>query len=175
MKKNSILILSIAFLVGAMFHANAQVPYKHGIGVTLGTTQAVSYKTFIGNHFSIQLDAGTKYCYVYGSHLWSAEFAPNFMYEGRLSGDLYGLIGVGGSISYTWNNTYLYFNRYGMQSSSRNGKGGTNAIIGLEYIIDSYLAFQFDFRPGYRTVFNFDGLADHKFDWGLNFGMRYTF
>ena len=45
----------------------------------------------------------------------------------------------------------------------------------MEYLIDTYLAFQFDFRLGYRCVFNFDGLTDHTFDWGLNFGLRYTF
>ena len=130
-KKLRVFILFFAILAGAMLQANAQAPYKHGIGVTLGTSQALSYKTFIGNHFAIQLDLGTKYCYVYGSHLWSAELAPNFMYEGRLAGDLYGLVGVGGSIGYTWNNTYLYFNHYGMQWSSDNAKSGANAIFGV--------------------------------------------
>ena len=174
MKRTFIFILLVMFFAGIMFHANGQAPYKHGIGVTVGTTQAVSYKTFIGDHFTIQLDAGTKYCYVYGSHLWSAELAPNFMYEGRLSGDLYGLVGAGGSLGYTWNNLFSYFNEYGQQWSRHNAKGGANAIFGLEYLIDTYLAFQFDFRPGYRCVFN-RYFADHKFDWGLNFGVRYTF
>lgn len=174
MRRNRIFLLIVAIFAGITFHVNAQAPYKHGIGVTLGTTQALSYKTFIGNHFTIQLDAGTKYCYVYGTHLWSAELAPNFMYEGRLSGDLYGLVGVGGSIGYTWNNFFGYFNENGQQWGRHNAKGGANAIFGLEYIIDTYLAFQFDFRPGYRCVFN-RHFADHKFDWGLNFGVRYTF
>ena len=35
MKKNSILILFLAVFAGAMFHANAQAPYKEGIGVIL--------------------------------------------------------------------------------------------------------------------------------------------
>ena len=174
MKRTHVFILLVVFFAGIAFHANGQAPYKHGIGVTVGSTQAVSYKTFLGDHFTIQLDAGTKYCYVYGSHLWSAELAPNFMYEGRLSGDLYGLVGAGGSIGYTWNNLFSYFNEYGQQWSRQNAKGGANAIIGLEYLIDTYLAFQFDFRPGYRCVFN-RYFADHKFDWGLNFGVRYTF
>ena len=173
-KKHGVFILLIAFFTSAMLQSKAQAPYKHGIGVTLGTTQAVSYKTFPTNHFAIQLDLGTKYCYVYGSHLWSAELAPNFMYEGRLAGDLYGLVGVGGSIGYTWNNYFGYFNEYGQQWSRHNAKGGANGFFGLEYMIDSYLAFQFDFRPGYRCVFN-RYFADHKFDWGLNFGLRYTF
>ena len=174
-KKHGIIILLIAFFAGALLQANAQAPYKHGIGVTLGTTQAVSYKTFPCDHFAIQLDFGTKYCYVYGTHLWSAELAPNFMYEGRLAGDLYGLVGVGGSIGYTWNKLFGYFNEFGQQWSRHNAKGGANGIFGLEYLIDTYLAFQFDFRPGYRCIFNFDGLTDHTFDWGLNFGLRYTF
>ena len=172
MKKHGIFILLIAFFTSAMLQSNAQAPYKHGIGVTLGTTQAVSYKTFPTNHFAIQLDLGTKYCYVYGSHLWSAELAPNFMYEGRFNDNLYGFVGVGGSIGYNWQPfRYIYF---GDRISYRNGKGGVNAILGLEYKCDIPLALQFDFRPGYRCVFN-RYFADHKFDWGLNFGLRYTF
>ena len=173
MKKSVVVVLLFTFFISILCQTNAQAPYKHGIGVTFGTTQAVSYKTFPVNHFALQLDLGTKYCYVYGSHLWSLELAPNFMYEGRLSGDLYGLVGAGGSVGYTWNNLFSYFNEYGQQWSRHNAKGGANAIIGLEYLIDTYLAFQFDFRPGYRCVFN-RHFADHKFDWGLNFGVRYT-
>ncbi|MBO4489284.1 MAG: hypothetical protein J5741_06505 [Bacteroidales bacterium] len=175
MKKNTLITLLIVLAAGFMMQTNAQAPYKHGFGVTLGTTQALSYKTFPCNHFAIQFDVGTKYCYVYGSHLWSVELAPNFMYEGRLSGDLFGFVGAGGSIGYTWNNYFGYFNEYGQQWSRHNAKGGLNGIFGLEYLIDSYLALQFDFRPGYRCIFNFDGLTDHTFDWGLNFGVRYTF
>ncbi len=175
MRKNSRHILLIVILfVGVLFQAKAQAPYRHSIGVTVGTTQALSYKTFIGNHFAVQIDLGTKYCYVYGSHLWSLEVAPNLMYEGRLAGNLYGLVGAGGSIGYTWNNTFLYFNEYGLLSGSDNLKGGVNALLGLEYKLSSPIALQFDFRPGYRCVFN-QYFADHKFDWGLNFGVRYTF
>ena len=174
MNKHRILLCLISFLIGINLAANAQSPYQHSIGGTLGTTQAVGFKTFPTDHFAIQLDLGTKYCYVYGTHLWSLELAPNFMYEGRLAGDLYGLVGAGGSIGYTWNNLFGYFNKYGPQWSSDNAKGGVNGIFGLEYLIDTYLAFQFDFRPGYRCVFN-RYFADHKFDWGLNFGVRYTF
>ena len=174
MRKYGIVILFIALFAGAMFHSNAQTPYKHGIGVTIGTTQAVSYKTFPIDHFAIQVDLGTKYCYVYGSHLWSLELAPNFMYEGRLTRSLYGLVGLGGSIGYTWNNLFGYFNEYGPQWSRHNAKGGANGIFGLEYKTEYPIVIQFDFRPGYRCVFN-RYFADHKFDWGLNFGVRYTF
>ncbi|MCR4965011.1 MAG: hypothetical protein K6A41_05075 [Bacteroidales bacterium] len=172
MKKNSIFFLFVALFVGTLFQTSAQAPYKHGIGATLGTTQAISYKTFPTNHFAIQLDLGTKYCYVYGSHLWSAELAPNFMYQGRLAGNLYGFVGAGGSIGYTWDRlAYIY---YGTQESYINGKTGLNGFFGLEYKFGKPVALQFDFRPGYRCVFN-KYVADHKFDWGLNFGVRNTF
>ena len=99
--KNNIKLYLIVFFVGITFQVYAQALYKHGIGATIGTTQALSYKTFITNHFAIQIDAGTKYCYVYGSHLLSVELAPNFMFEGRLIKNLYGFLGLGGSVGYT--------------------------------------------------------------------------
>ena len=102
MKRNSIILVIIAFFAGITFHANAQSPYKHGIGATVGTSQAVTYKTFPTQHFAIQVDLGTKYCYVYGSHLWSLDLSPNFMYEGRLCKGLYGFVGLGGSLGYNW-------------------------------------------------------------------------
>lgn len=42
MRRNRIFLLIVAIFAGITFHANAQAPYKHSIGVTLGTTQAVS-------------------------------------------------------------------------------------------------------------------------------------
>ncbi len=172
MKKISLILLFITLLAGASFQSNAQAPYKHSIGATLGTTQAVSYKTFPTNHFAIQLDLGTKYCYVYGTHTWSFELAPNFMYEGRLAGGLYGFVGGGGSIGYNWQPySYIY---YGYHTSRHNGKAGLNGFFGLEYKFDIPLTLQFDFRPGYRCVFT-RHFAEHIFDWGLNFGVRYTF
>jgi hypothetical protein len=173
MKKNNFLIILIVILTASVFHSNAQSPYKEGIGVTLGTTQAFSYKAFLSNHFAIQADLGTKYCYVYGSHLWSVEIAPNFMYEGRLCKGLYGLVGLGGSIGYNWQDV-LYIDYY-YRVSRHNCKAGANGFFGLEYKFDIPLALQLDFRPGYRCVFVTHKFSDHKFDWGLNFGVRYTF
>ncbi|MBO4655224.1 MAG: hypothetical protein J5644_06740 [Bacteroidales bacterium] len=172
MKKLRIFIL-IAIFSGSIIAANAQAPYTHSVGVTLGTTQALSFKTFAGDHFAIQLDLGTKYTYVYGTHLWTFELAPNFMYEGRLYSNLYGFVGGGGSIGYCWKN-YHYFNKFGEQSSHNNCKGGLNGFFGLEYKFQIPLTLQLDFRPGYRCIFNKD-FAEHCFDWGLNFGVRYTF
>ena len=97
---------------------------------------------------------------------------PNFMYEGRLAGNLYGFVGGGGSIGYCWKN-YTYI-KNGEQSSHHNAKGGLNGFFGMEYKFQIPLTLQFDFRPGYRCIFNGD-FAEHIFDWGLNFGLRYTF
>lgn len=166
-------IFFIALFAGFLFTAKAQAPYKNSIGVTLGTTQAVSYKCFPTDHFAIQLDLGTKYAYVYGNHLWSFELAPNFMYEGCLTGGLYGFVGGGGSIGYSWKN-YHYFDTWGENSSHHNGKGGLNGLFGMEYKFTIPLTLQLDFRPGYRCVFNKD-FSEHLFDWGLNFSLRYTF
>lgn len=173
LRKKILFFLFVAFFAGgALPVARAQAPYKHSFGATVGTSQAFSYKTFPCNHFAIQLDAGTKYCYVYGNHLWSLELAPNFMYEGRLAGDLYGFVGAGGSVGYSWKN-YLYYNASGLQSSSNNAKGSLNGFFGLEYKLPFHVTLQFDFRPGYRCVFN-RYFAEHIFDWGLNVGVRYA-
>ena len=174
MNRHCTLLLIFAFLLmGIAFTAKAQSPYKHSIGVTIGTTQAVGFKTFPTDHFAIQLDLGTKYTYVYGTHLWTFELAPNLMYEGRLTGGLYGFVGGGGSIGYCWKN-YRYFNAWGETSSRNNAKGGLNGFFGMEYKFTIPLTLQFDFRPGYRCIFN-EGFSEHCFDWGLNFGLRYTF
>lgn len=171
MKKILVFFLCMAVFLGRMTPARAQAPYQHGFGATVGTTQAFSYKTFPCTHFAIQLDLGTKYCYVYGSHLWSLELAPNFMYEGHFTAGLYGFAGLGGSIGYNWQPFYYIDN--GTRVSRHNGKGGLNGIFGLEYKFNCPMALQFDFRPGYRCVFH-RHFADHQFDWGLNFGVRYT-
>ena len=194
MKRISILFLFIALFTGVAFHANAQAPYKEGVGLILGTSQAFSYKAFLTKHFAIQVDLGTKYCYVYGSHLWSADVAPNFMYEGRLVKGLYGFVGLGGSIGYNWQpNYYIIGLEPGnagyisnpdpddpnpnsvTRRSVHNCKAGANGFFGLEYKFDIPLALQLDFRPGYRCIFAVNKFADHKFDWGLNLGVRYTF
>lgn len=194
MKRNRIVILFAAVLAGVMSLAHAQAPYKEGVGATLGTTQAFSYKAFFGNHFALQVDLGTKYCYVYGSHLWSAEVAPNFMYEGRLYKGLYGFAGLGGSIGYNGQPFYYIIGlapgdagynpnpdpgdpnpNSVSRRSVHNCKAGANGFFGLEYKFDFPLALQLDFRPGYRCIFASNKFADHKFDWGLDLGVRYTF
>lgn len=194
MKKISILFILSVLFAGTFFQTNAQAPYKEGLGATLGTTQALSYKTFFGNHFAIQVDLGSKYCYVYGSHLWTVEVAPNFMFQGRLYKGLYGFAGLGGSIGYNGQDClYIvgmepgdpgYNPRYDpnnpnsnsiTRTSRHNCKAGVNGFFGLEYKFEKPIAVQLDFRPGYRCVFATHKFADHMFDWGLNLGVRYTF
>ena len=58
MKKQSF-ILILALLISTALSVQAQAPYKHSIGVTVGSMQAVSYKTFPTDHFAIQVDLGT--------------------------------------------------------------------------------------------------------------------
>ena len=94
--KHNKTIMMLVLLFSMALSVQAQAPYKHSIGVTVGSMQAVSYKTFPTDHFAIQLDLGTKYNYSiiagYGSTHWSMELAPSFMYEGHFVKGLYGLV-----------------------------------------------------------------------------------
>ena len=183
MKKHSLIILFIALFAGAVFQANAQAPYKNGIGVSVGNMQALTFKTFAGNHFAFQLDLGTKYIATDGHfknvdltnvHFWTLELNPNIMFEGHLAGGLYGLVGIGASIGYCWN-TISYQGIFGVwHTRSDFGKCGANGIFGLEYKFKAPVALQFDFRPGYGCLFaeHYDA---HYFDWSVNLGVRYTF
>ena len=182
MKKTKFLLIP-ALLVSMALSTQAQAPYKHSIGVTVGfSTQAVSYKTFPTDHFAIQLDLGPKYNYSiiagYGSTLWSMEIAPSFMYEGHFVKGLYGFVGGGLSLGFGWNPPVTYYTSYSPEIQFRKitGKGGAHGIIGLEYKFDIPLTLQLDFRPGYRFQFNHEFIGNHTFEWGLpSFGVRYTF
>lgn len=180
MKRHSLIILFIALFAGAMFQANAQAPYKNGFGVSVGNMQALTFKTFAGNHFAFQLDLGTKITCTDGRvknnynfsglDIWTLELNPNFIFQGRLAGNLYGFVGIGASIGYSWNT----FSWGWFSSRSDFGKCGANGIIGMEYKFNAPVALQFDFRPGYGCLFaeHFDA---HYFDWSVNLGVRYTF
>ncbi len=173
----TVLFVSVATLV------NAQAPYRNGIGVSVGNMQALTFKTFAGNHFAFQADLGTKFVTTTGRFngfnfngvdIWTLEFNPNFMFEGRLSGNLYGLVGLGASIGYSWN-TIRYQGVFGIwHTRSDFGKCGANGIVGVEYKFKAPLAMQLDFRPGYGCLFakHYDA---HYFDWSVNLGVRYTF
>lgn len=183
MKRNHIVIMFIALWAGIMFHANAQAPYKNGIGVSVGNMQALTFKTFGGNHFAFQLDLGTKYITtdgrfrnmdLKGVNFWTLELNPNIMFEGRLAGSLYGLVGLGASIGYCWK-TILYQGILGDWHTRRDfGKCGANGIVGMEYKFNAPIALQFDFRPGYGCLFA-ERYDAHYFDWSVNLGVRYAF
>lgn len=174
--------LILALLVSMALSTQAQAPYKHSIGATVGFMQAVSYKTFPTNHFAIQLDLGTRYNYSiiagYGSILWSMEVTPSFMYEGHFVAGLYGFVGGGFSLGFGFDPPVSYYTTSTPEMQIRNitGKGGAHGIIGLEYKFDIPLTLQLDFRPGYRFQFNNEFIGNHTFEWGLvNLGVRYTF
>ena len=181
MTKHSFIAL-LAIMAAIVFKANAQSPYRHGIGATVGSMQALSYKTFPTDHFAIQLDLGTKYNYSiiagYGSTLWTTELATSLVYEGHFVKGLYGFVGGGVSLGFSWHPSVSYYipSSPEMQIKNIMGKSGAHGIIGLEYKFGIPLALQIDFRPGYRFQFNHEITVNHTFDWGLvNLGVRYTF
>ncbi|MBO7587725.1 MAG: hypothetical protein J6T13_11215 [Bacteroidales bacterium] len=174
-KKLAIFSILVLGLSSSVF---AQAPYKHSIGATVGNFEAFSYKTFFTNHLALQLDLGYKYTVGatrYGNiDINSLELNPNLMYEGHFTKGLYGFIGGGVSLGYSW--YWGVFDGWFFNSRYRYdyGKFGVNGILGLEYKFNIPLTLQFDFRPGYGMLFNDDIDFDY-FDWSVNIGVRYTF
>ena len=182
MRKNKFIALFVILMAAVMFNANAQAPYKHSVGVTVGSTQALTFKTFPTDHFAIQLDLGAKYNYNYiagyGSSCWSMELAPSFVYEGHFVKGLYGFIGGGVSLGFSFYPPVSYYvpRTPEMQTREIMGKFGAHGMAGLEYKFNFPLTLQLDVRPGYRFLFNNEFAVDHTFDWGMvNIGARYTF
>ena len=179
-KKILVTLIAIAFGFSTIY---AQNPYKHSFGITAGNMQALSYKTFGSKYFAFQVDLGTKYIVTNGSfknfnlegvNLWTLELNPNIMFEGRLFGNMYGLVGLGASIGYSWS-MFQYRGFLGAWNIRKDfGKCGANGIFGLEYKLSAPIALQIDFRPGYGCLFaeNYDA---HYFDWSVNLGIRYAF
>lgn len=191
MKKISVILLSL--VMGMMLTLNAQAPYKHSIGATLGNMEAFSYKTFLTDNLAFSLDAGFKwttspatctYWYKLEHENWHShvspmdiEVNPNFLYEAAIgSKGLHWLVGGGFSLGYSWfvyNYGYGYDYYYGRRTTSY-GKLGINAIGGVEYKFSIPLTLQADFRPGYGLLFR-EHLAVSYFDWAVCVGVRYTF
>ena len=174
--KKTINTFVLAFLMIAALSAQAQAPYKHSIGVTTGTLEAISYKTFFSDNIALQADFGYKVIVSSGNHaqnvlVQSLELNPNLMYEKNITKGLYYLVGGGLSLGYSWTTYYDYWTGY---YRFNYGKFGVNAIAGIEYKFNIPLTVQFDFRPGYGLLF-----AKHStwsyFDWNLCAGVRYTF
>lgn len=179
MKRLSLFFAALFVIMGAVSTAQAQAPYKHSIGVTVGNMEAFSYKTFVTNHFAIQLDLGAKVTHtdgenVSGVNVWTFEFNPNFMYEGHFVKGLHGFIGGGLSMGYNWNSFQTNFWFVHLSGRDDNGKFGVNAITGLEYKFNAPVTLQLDFRPGYGLLFD-DNWDWSYFDWSLNLGVRYAF
>lgn len=188
MKKKLFLVAILAILTG--FCSYAQAPYTHSFGFTAGNMQAFSYKTVVTDHFAIQLDLGTKITIGVGKKgythdPWTLELNPNFLYQGNIGKGLYGFVGGGVSLGYNFG--FLYYNRnldryynymYPDYAHSTDhagfGKFGINAMMGFEYKFDAPIAISLDFRPGYGMQFDGKKYLWHYFDWGINFGLRFT-
>lgn len=177
MKKISVIIASLLVLFS--FSLNAQAPYKHSIGGTVGTMAAFSYKTFPIDNFAIDLNAGYKWTAgaVQAGTLFpnTVEINPNFEFElPTKHGGLHWLVGGGISMGYCWHVAGINQDwSKGIYASSSLGKFGVNAIAGIEYKFDVPLTLQVDFRPGYGMLFNNYSLS--YFDWALCLGIRYVF
>lgn len=185
MKKISVILLSL--VMGMLLTVNAQAPYRHGIGATVGNYNAFSYKTFFTENLAFSVDAGFKWTtspttlvenpghYVWHGHLspMTIEANPNFMYEAAIGPKgLHWLAGGGISLGYSWHSYYNYATYGGYIASY--GKFGINAIGGVEYTFPNIpLTIQGDFRPGYGLLFR-KNVTVNYFDWAVCAGVRYT-
>lgn len=170
-------MLVATFLMVVAFAAQAQAPYRHGIGVTAGTLDAASYKTFFSDHLALQADLGYKYILTAGENnvrnfaVQSIELNPNIMYEKDITKGFYLFGGGGISLGYSW----IYDLTWSAYTKYNFGKFGINAIAGGEYKFEKIpLALQIDFRPGYGLLFTKQP-AWNYFDWSVCASARYTF
>jgi hypothetical protein len=159
------ILVTLTILASSVMLANAQAPYKIGLGATLGSFEGFSFKTFLGSNLGLQADLGYTW-WMYGAHGYGGAINANvnLMYQapikewgaGRL--DWY----AGGGLTAG----YLF--------SVRGLKVGVNGIAGLEWIFNSFpLALSFDFRPGLGMLISGNYVYSY-FDWGANLGCRYT-
>ncbi|MCQ2265513.1 MAG: hypothetical protein MJZ46_05670 [Bacteroidales bacterium] len=188
MRKISIILLTL--VMGFSVAVKAQAPYKHSVGGTLGTLEAVSYKTFFTDHLALDVNA----CYKitvgpaayhingitgsYNSTIFprTIEVNPNLEYESATNkGGLLWFIGGGLSLGYC-HNVGIRDNGLsrGWGYAQPNwGKFGVNAIGGIEYKFNFPMTLQVDFRPGYGLLFDSNNETFSYFDWGLCVGVRY--
>ncbi len=181
-KKLTICVLSL--LLGFSTFVQAQRPYDHSVGGTVGSLNGFSYKTLVTDHFAIGTDLGFKFnCVANGNMNLTAhtfELNTNFMYQLNMSEHSFFYIGAGFCLGYNWKlraqiiDGYVQgwswrFGRWGYMYHipvavpyGRSvdiyydaGKGGGHAILGFEYADPiSPLAISFDFRPGYSAFFS---------------------
>ena len=164
MKK--ILLFSLLLLSMGVF---AESPYKHTIGFSAGSMNALSHKVLF-NHFAVQTDAGCEITLFDGNTMGIFKINPMFMYQGTMYEDLYG-----NQINwFTGGGVSLGFMDSRLGDSSSNyigGEFGLNAIAGIEFAFNRALALSLDFRPGYGLWFQED--AESFFDWGFQLGLHF--
>jgi hypothetical protein len=186
-KKFKIVVLSAITLL--LFNvAQAQEPYKVGIGGTVCSLNGVSFKMFIRPKLALQAELGYKwgvypffgtnnyYLRGYKSYLGTFELNPNMFYQSNIkefgAGRIDWLVGGGLSIGYLFGG---YGYGYGYGYSYRYGKFGIDVAGGVEFTFAKIpLALQADFRPGYGLQFRPDVHLSY-FDWSLNVSARYCF
>lgn len=156
MKRISIIIASLLLVFS--FSLSAQAPYKHSVGLTLGSAVGISYKNFLKDNLALDINLGYHVTYFKG-RCHTFEVNPNIEYELSTHSDgLYWFVGGGLSLGY---------------GTPGAGKFGINAIGGVEYKFNIPLTLQLDLRPGFGTTFNSSGSWGY-FDWGISLGVRYT-
>jgi hypothetical protein len=159
MKKVSFLLIAMAIMTTSVVSLHAQDPYRHSIGGVVGSYYGVSYKTFLLDDFSLQVDCGTKFL-----HYWTFDLNPNLMLEKEIKNiGLYWFVGGGASLGFGY-----YYKDFAF-------KLGLNAIGGIEYKFARIpLTIQVDVRPGFGTSFSRSGPYPF-FDWASCASVRYTF
>lgn len=183
MKRFSQIFLIIALLAASAVTAVAQQPYKHSIGLSVGSFEGVSYKVFLTDEVALQTDLGFRMLstqagskgYVAHVGFWTFEANPNALYQANITGWNWGGLNwyAGGGLSLGLARDFASYADYNYNYTW--GKFGINAIGGLELgLDDAPLAFSFDFRPGYGLLFDSD-VTMSFFDWALVVGIRYIF
>ncbi len=178
MKKFAKKILLVVALVAAAASAQAQQPYKHSIGVSVGSLEGVSYKMFFTDQLALHADLGFQMLATVGGsngytsdmYFWTFVANPNVVYQDNITGWNWGGIGwfAGGGLSLGLAQGFGYF-------SLTSGKWGINAIAGVELgLDDAPLAISLDFRPGYGMRFR-ENYSTSFFDWAIAASVRYTF
>ncbi|MBQ7551235.1 MAG: hypothetical protein IJT04_06890 [Bacteroidales bacterium] len=133
---------------------SAKFPYKHSLGIIGGNITGFSYKTFVKDHFAIELDLAACQVFVYFDKFYMGipVLNLNFLYQGQFTKGLYGIAGGGGNIGFDIINNDVWW--------------GLCTLFGLEYVFEKPVSIQFDFRPGFGQM---------DFAWALCLSVRYVF
>lgn len=170
MKKNVLLVVLCALVIGASCELNAQKSYTHSVGAVAGNMWGASYQTYLLDNLVLGADLGVKLVYtagdeVRGIDLMTLELNPNLMYSHSFTSNINGLFGGGVSLGYN-------FLAWGFNKIDA-GKFGINALAGMEYKFDIPLVLQADIRPGYGMLFGGGDGAWSYFDWAACVSVRW--